>query len=54
MYIPNYIIQIASESFGWWSTPQRKRFSNVLDGGQVMFFDWINVFPTFFFTLPPL
>jgi len=32
---PDYIIQTASEAFGRWSAPQRKRFSIVLGGGQV-------------------
>jgi len=32
---PDYIFQTASEAFDRWSAPQRKRFSNVLGGGQV-------------------
>jgi len=41
---PDYIFRIAPEAFGRWSTPQRKRFSNILGGGQVE----KRVFYTFF------
>ena len=54
MCYPNYIFRTASEAFGWWSAPQRKRFSIVLGGGQVKktcfttFLDCINGFKQFF------
>ena len=32
---PDYIIRTTPDHFGRWSAPQRKRFANVLDGGQV-------------------
>jgi len=35
MCYPDYVLRTTPEAFGRWSAPQRKRFSNVLGGGQV-------------------
>ena len=35
MWNPDYIFRTTLDAFGRWSAPQRKRFSNVLGGGQV-------------------
>jgi len=57
---PDYIIRTASEAFGRFSAPQRKRFSIVLGGGQVekrvftCFLTEIMAFPPFIFYPPSL
>jgi len=54
----DYIIRTASEAFGQWSAPQKKRFSIVMGGGQVEkrvfthFLTKIMALPPFIFTLP--
>jgi len=50
----DYIIRTTPDHYGRWSTSQRKRFANILDGGQVKKHVFNYGFPPFFYPPSPI